>query len=382
MSPNQFDELKKIADEDGIAKSLDFLEHHFRRGKEFFKLFEVLKMRCRHQMGLPLIYSEQPDNLSEEQQALLEKGLLASCREIGTLLIKNGQLQDGWMYLQPVGDNELSEKLVRSVTPDDDNIDTIIEIAVSQGAAPAYGYELLLKQYGTCNGITTFDTQANRFDKTAQRSMAKLLLNHLYEELLSNIQYSIKETGTEFDEGSSLEQILEQFPDLMNEGAHHIDTTHLASLMRIARLVDDEGSLKKMAALSDYGQRLAEDFQYPGMAPFEDTYKDHSFFYHALTGKNVEAAVEHFRGKLKTVSVEEFGPVAHETLVEFLIRLGRKDEALSLMTNELLGKYEPMGIAPTPFEIAETDSQRSSLMEFYQRQDDLLGFAISMLKGK
>ena len=111
MSPTPFDELQRISEESGVEKSLDFLEHHFRKDKDFFKLFEVMKMRCRHQLGLPLIYSQQPDDLTPPQQRELEDRLLAACREVGTLFFESGMIEEGWMYLQPVGDKQLNEKL-------------------------------------------------------------------------------------------------------------------------------------------------------------------------------------------------------------------------------------------------------------------------------
>ena len=40
---------------DGVLATLDLLETHFRREKDFFRLFEVLKLRCRHKLGLPVL---------------------------------------------------------------------------------------------------------------------------------------------------------------------------------------------------------------------------------------------------------------------------------------------------------------------------------------
>ena len=132
MSSTPFDELQRISEESGVDESLEFLESHFRDNKEFFKLFEVLKMKCRHQLGLPLIYSRQPDDLTDPQQRELEDGLLSACREVGTLFFESGMIQEGWMYLQPVGDKRLNEKLVRSIESDQGNIDALIEVALSQ----------------------------------------------------------------------------------------------------------------------------------------------------------------------------------------------------------------------------------------------------------
>ncbi len=385
--PTQFEELQRIANESGVEKSLDFLEHRFRRDKEYFKLFEVLKMRCRHQLSLPLIYTQQPDELDEVQQRELEDGLLSACREIGTLFFRSGQYQEGWMYLQPVGDKELNEKLTRAVKVDDENIDGLVEIAVSQGAAPAYGYRLLLQHYGTCNGITTFDTQASRFDRPTQKLLARELLSHIYDELTNNIRFAIgqKENGEDSSEppphsDKSLAEIMKLYPDLTAGGAHHLDTTHLASVMRIARTVDDVEDIRKASELAAYGLGLDEDFQYPGSPPFENTYVDHNFFYNALLGVDVDAAVAHFEKKSTIHKAAEVGPIAEETLVDLLVRVGRNGEAVKLLTERLIGKYEPLGIAPQPFEVANSLETRLQLKSFYEQQDDLLGFAVSLLE--
>lgn len=392
MPPTPFEELQRLASESGVEKSLDFLEHHFRRDKEYFKLFEVLKMRCRHQLGLPLIYSQQPDELDETQQRILEDKLLAACREIGTLFFKSGQIQEGWMYLQPIGDKSLNEKLARSVVPDEENMDALIDITVSQGAAPVYGFGLLLKHYGTCNGITTFDTQATRFDPATRSQMARELLNHIYDELAANVNYAIGQGDKTNESGgdsrvnqqaessmASLADLMAAHPDLTKDGAHHIDTTHLASVMRIARLVDDPEDLRKAHELANYGSQLHEDFQYPGNPPFEDTFVDHGFFFGSLLGHDVDRAVAHFQAKMQSLSADEFGPVAEETLVDLLVRLGRNDEAITILTERVLGKYEPLGIAPPPFEIARTPEALARLREFYKAEGDLLGFAVSVL---
>ncbi|MFK7770210.1 MAG: hypothetical protein AB8B55_23570 [Mariniblastus sp.] len=383
-NPSVFDELTRLCNESGIEKSLDFLEHHFRRDKEYFKLFEVLKMRCRHRIGLPIIYSDTPDELDEGQQRELEDALIGACREVGTLFFKAGKLQEGWMYLQPVGDKTLSEKLIRSIPPDEDNTDAIVDVAITQGAAPIYGYQLMLKHYGTCNGITTYDTQAGRFDKATEKGMARELLHHLYEELVANIRYAIGENNPDKADAASkqnLAELMNSHPDLTVNGAHHIDTTHLASLMRIARAVDDPQDLELACQLAKYGTGLAEDFCYPGSPPFENTYQDHLVYFRALVGKDVDEAVAHFEKKITADASEEFGPVVEETFVDFLVRLGKTEQAISFATEKLLGKHDSLGIAPNVLNFASTSSELKKLMEYYQAENDLLGFGVCLLKG-
>ena len=382
MTSTPFDQLLRISETEGVEKSLDFLEHHFRKDKDYFKLFEVMKMRCRHKLDLPLIYSQQPDDLTEPQQRELEDGLLNACREVGTLFFKSSMIQEGWMYLQPVGDKQLNEKLVRSIKPNEDNIDTLIEIAVSQGAAPAYGYELLLDNYGTCNGITSFDSQAARFDAGVQRQMASRLVHHIHDELRENIRSWIQESkqDSNLKPDSTLSEMIESFPELTADGTHHIDTTHLSSAMRIARVLEEPSEISIARELANYGSKLAEEFQYPSAAPFEDTYLDHGLYFSALLGDQVDQAVEHFKSKTKTVDAQQYGPVADETLVDLLVRVGRTDEALSVATERLMGNESAMGIAPSAFDIARDSVQLQRLRDVYRSQDDLLGFAVAVLK--
>jgi hypothetical protein len=380
MTP--FDQLLHLAEEQGVDKTLDFLEHRFRSEQEYFKLFEVLKMRCRHKLGLPLLYGPQRDAIENEQQSQLEDCLLGACRDVGSLLLKSGRLQEGWMYLQPVGDREFSEKVIQTIEPNEENIDTIIEIAVTQGAAPTYGFKLLLNHYGTCNAITTFDTQAGRFDKTTQKSMAELLLRHLYRELCDNLCFTVEQNAKPTTDSSRLSSILEANPWLIADGAHHIDTTHLASVMRIARLVDEPEDLQKALELADYGEQLHPDFQYPSPPPFEDTYPDHQQYFRCLLGRDPSSAIGHFEKKCQSVDADQHGGIAYETLIDLLVRVGRNQQAIELLTDPAVDQFEPLGIAPQVLEVASSDEELNVVREFYRSQDDLLGFAASILKTK
>jgi hypothetical protein len=368
-----FEQLQQIVDEKGIEAGLDYLEQSTRRKREYPQLFEVLKMRVRWGMGLPILYSQTPDDIDEDQQRKLEDGLLAACREVGTLLFKNGDFVQGWAYLQPVGDKELSEKLIRSVEVNDENADALIDIAVSQGAAPGYGFKLLLNQFGTCNGITTFDTQAAMFDTESQRAMATELLCHLYDQLVENLVAVVKESDGELADPLTLGSILDQNKEL-SQGSYVIDATHLASVVRIGRILEDESHLRQAYDLARYGSYLPDDFQYPGQVPFEDTYVDHLKFYGALLGRDVDDAIAHFGAKMKMHDPLQHGSVAIESAIDLLVRVGRHDEAIDVMTQELLGQHAPIGIAPMPTDVAKTAAQKRKLMAFYRSQDDLLGF--------
>ena len=97
-------------------------------------------------------------------------------------------------------------------------------------------------------------------------------------------------------------------------------------------------------------------------------------------GQNVDTAIEHFLAKTVATEADQLGPVVEETYVEFLSRLGKNTEAVEFLTDRLLGKFESMGIAPPPFELADTPESLKKLRDFYQSTDDLLGYAVCCLK--
>ena len=63
-------------------------------------------------MDLPLVAKENEPSRPDDVERQLEVGLLDACREAGTMLIEDGKVGEGWMYLRPTGDTELAKKLI------------------------------------------------------------------------------------------------------------------------------------------------------------------------------------------------------------------------------------------------------------------------------
>ncbi len=379
-SPEIYERLQSLTKESGIASALEFLSGHFREQKQPHQLFEILKMKSRHELGLPLLYGQDSETLSEEQQKNLEDGLLAACREVGIALIENGDYQQGWMYLQPVGDRNLVIELFSKIEATEENTEELIEVTLSQGAAPEIGYALLMKQFGTCNAITTFDTQLVQLEKPLRKRLAAQLVTHLYQELVENIANHVEEKEGQRPGETSLSALKANRAWLTEGGGHHVDTTHLASVMRIGQIVDDPEALRMLLEMARYGSGLASDFHYEGYPPFKETYLSHQLFYQALLGENVDEAIRYFDEQAKTIDRNQHGSAAVETLIDLLARVGRNEQAIDVSTELLLGQGETIGVAPGVFEIASNQSELKQLMDYYREKDDLLGYAIGLLR--
>ena len=102
---NEFDSLQSEL-KNGPAAALAHLASSFRSQQKLHELFEALKMQVRLANNLPILYSDTPDDLTEEQRTALENGLIAACREVGTAFLQQGKVREGWMYLRPVGEKK------------------------------------------------------------------------------------------------------------------------------------------------------------------------------------------------------------------------------------------------------------------------------------
>src|SRR4051812_23335996 len=177
----------------GPSAMLTALADRFREEKKYHELFEALKMQVRHSLGLPILPTEGggSDNLPEETRNKLEEGLVDACRQVGELLLKDGKVREGWMYLRPVGDKSAAANLISGIQPDDDNTEELIEVLLYEGVDTGRGFALLLERNGTCNSITTFDQVMNQRTRMEKQTAAACLLNRLYSDLIGNVKADI-----------------------------------------------------------------------------------------------------------------------------------------------------------------------------------------------
>ena len=223
------------------------------------------------------------------------------------MLLRSGRIREGWVYFRPTGDTRAAADLIRSLEVTDDNSEEIIQVALHEGVDTAYGYKLLLERNGTCNSITAFDQTLGGRHYRDQRAAAELLLEHVYRELVSSLRFDIERRDGSPPAESTVAELIKDRKYLFDDGAYHLDTTHLAAVIRIARVLDSEPQVKKVMELVDYGRRLNSQYQYPGDEPFVDFYQANALFYGALLGRGVDAALAYFERKTREVDFHQHG---------------------------------------------------------------------------
>lgn len=379
MSDASFDQLQAAFARGGASALLDQLVQQLRDDRRYHELFDALLLQARHRLGLPAIITAPLDDLPEPKRTQVEEVYLAACREVGLLLLHAGQLRAAWMYLRPLADKQLLAAELAQIEPDEDNLEDLIEIALHEGMAPALGYRLVLENHGTCNAISTFDAALAGRPAADRRAAAGLLVEHLYRELVASVREDIRRQEGSEPRETNLVALLADRDWLFLNNNYHVDTTHLAATVRIARLVDDPAILKLALELTEYGRQLASQFQFAGEEPFQDVYPMHARYFRAVLGQDVEPTLELFREKAEAAAAAEEGTQAAEAYVELLARLGRYSQAADEAARLLPGKIRGSAAVPSLMELSQQAGSYERLLESARSKDDPVSYTAGLL---
>ena len=258
-----FDQLGQLASQGRKEPAIDALIDHLEQSGQFHELFEALKMKLRLQLGLPAAQVDQESPLDDETESRLERGLIAACRRVGEAFAGQGKIREAWMYLRPVGDPQAAAAALAGIEPDGENLDDLIQVLLHEAVDVRRGYQLALQRLGTCNSITLFEQSLAARPRADQQQAAELLVRHVHGELLGNLQRDIERREGQPPSQSSVAEIIQARPDLLKDGSYHLDTSHLASTVRFARVLDDPEPLRLALDIAQYGRRLHPQYQYP-----------------------------------------------------------------------------------------------------------------------
>jgi len=152
-----------------------------------------------------------------------------------------------------------------------------------------------------------------------------VLAAHLHAELMGNLLRDLEARGIAAPSPATIPSLLEAFGT--SEIGLHVDVSHLQSVLRIARLCDDEPTIRRAWELAIYACRLPADLVYPGEPPFEHVGEASRLFYGSHLGIDIDHAIRFFRSAAATAEPEA-GSLPHDVLMLLLARLGRPAEAL------------------------------------------------------
>ncbi|MFM8414097.1 MAG: hypothetical protein ACKOCX_05170 [Planctomycetota bacterium] len=403
----EFDSLVEVCTADGPDAMLDALAASLARRGRWHALFDLRMLQARQALGLPLAGETGP--LDEAARDRLDELSLAACREVGWPLLDVGQVAAAWMYLRAAAAPEdvasrLAALAARVVPPrgtgdelgacgaadaDEETarlVQEILGVALWESAAPALGIELVLRTQGTCNAVTAYEQAVSRLPAARQQAAARVLVAHLHAEVLRNLAFDLDQRGIDTAAAAAAEAplvaLLDAAGGLGDDPSIHVDVSHLQSVLRIARVCDDEPTLRQAWELACYACRLPGEVTYPGEPPFEHVGEASRRFFGAQLGIDADAAVAFFRRAAAAADPLEAGTLPADVLVLLLHRLGRDAEALlAAVQRPREGGPSPLqaaGMLPALVELAAASGQWDVLFDACRRHGDEITFAAAL----
>lgn len=387
MQDESFDRLANTLAERGVDAAFAELVDRLGASRDFHRVFEALTLRARYDLGIPLVQTSPSSDLPAAVRDRYEQRIIEACREVGGLFLAAGDLANAHRYLSMIGELDSIRAAIDAYHPEEGARDeAVIEVALGQGVHPVKGLDLMLRRYGICQAISACQGVLGQPIPASTRSdCVRLLVRALHAELVARLAAEIQQREGGGDEASapataSIPLLLAGRDWLFENDNYHIDTSHLNSVVRLARLLEKCPETFLAIQLCEYGRRLSERYSFPDPPPFENVYEDSLVFFKVIAGIEVDKGLAHFRAKAENGSIEEAGSLPAETLVNLLVRAGRWEEAVDYAGAKLNTVREPLGTCPTINELCQEAGRFDDMARLARARDDLVSFAAGLIQ--
>lgn len=385
MQHESFDSLANTLAERGVTAAFAELVDRLGASRDFHRVFEALTLRARYDLGIPLVQTSPSSELPADVRDRYEQRIIEACREVGELFLAAGDLANAHRYLSMIGELDSIRAAIDAYRPEEGARDeAVIEVALGQGVHPVKGLDLMLRRYGICQAISACQGVLGQPLPASTRSdCVRLLVRALHAELVGRLAAEIQQReGGEASApvATSIPLLLAGRDWLFENDNYHIDTSHLNSVVRLARLLEKCPETFLAIQLCEYGRRLSERYSFPDPPPFEDVYEDSFVFFKVIAGIEVEKGLAHFRAKADNCSIEEASSLPAETFVNLLVRAGRWEEAVEYAGAKLNTVREPVGTCPTINELCQEAGRFDDMARLARARDDLVSFAAALIQ--
>jgi len=384
-----FEQLDAALRGGGASEAIDVLVDWAERSENSRALLDALLLKARHDLGLPLVPVGPLAELPEPVRTQYEDRYIEAIRRVGRQRLEAGDILGAWPYFRAIGEKEPIAEAIEAVDPDaieGEVLGQIMEVALQHGVHPRRGFELVLETYGVCSAITAFEQLPPEEDVRAE--CAERLAKTLLEQLGWNLRSEIERAGQPAPpETATIAELIADRPWLFEEEGYHIDTSHLASIVRMSPLLREPEAIRAALELTDYGRRLSDRLRYEGDPPFEKLYEDHAVYLKALLGEDVEAAIAHFRAKLPEPRSDPDGDepdplltMPAQMLIRLLDRLGRQEEAIPIAAEHLQGVPDGYLLCPNLTSLCQAANRWDLLAQYAREHGNAVQYAAAILQ--
>jgi hypothetical protein len=380
LSPETYARLQGTLVDKGPVAAVDQLCADLRELEDFNALFYALLMKKRVELGVSPFPTGASAELPTNTHAEYEQAIREAGRLVGNEFLNRHDLRKAWFYFQMLGEPEPVREYLDKFRPTDaDDIQPLVEVGLYHGVHPEKGFDLVVERYGICNAITTYSGQDFSRNPAAKQHAIRALVRSLYDQLRERLKADVEGRGGSVPDGETVGDIVETHPELFEEGAYHIDTSHLSSVCQFALELDASPERRQARELCAYGEKLSDTFKFASDPPFENSYADYKVLLDVLDGRDVQAGLKHFRDKIDP-AFKEGSTFPAEVYVNLLLKLDRKADALEVAKKYLAGENRQLS-CPSVYELCQQAGDYRGLAEAAKGRGDGVNFLAGLIAG-
>src|SRR5262249_37429486 len=154
-------------------------------------------------------------------------------RLVGRLYLEENDIPRAWMYFRMLGEPELVARALENYQfKEEEDRQSLIEIAFHQGVHPRKGFDWILGHYGICSAITQVSGQEFP-DLEVRQYCVRGLVRSLYEQLRGRLAEDITHREGRAPTEGTIRGLMAGRDALFEDEFSHIDVSHLGSIVQM-----------------------------------------------------------------------------------------------------------------------------------------------------
>ena len=380
MDATPLDAIQAELENHGPLAAADRLCEHLKAHEDWHSYFYAKLLRKRVELGVSPFPSGPSSDLPAATHEPYEAAIREAAREVGQALLARKDFPRAWGYFRLIGEAGPMREALENYEPGpDDDTYPVVEIAWHQQVHPKRGFDIYLSRHGICSSITMVgSTDLSSFPEIRSYCYSQLVRT-LYDQLAERLRNDLEQRG--LPTADSVRAMMRD--ELFTDDAYHIDVSHLSSVVQMAIQLpaSERETLMKALELSEYGQRLAPQFQGGADCPFENTYSDYSVYLKTLLGIDSEEGLRYFEAKVPG-ELADGNTLPAEVYVNLLLKMDRKAQALSAARKYLEHADERNLSCPGPMELARQTGDYPAVTATAKATGDAVTFLAGLIAGR
>jgi len=383
MDQAVFERIAKDAADAGAERAFAAAEAALVNEKEFHRLFDLLLMKARHELGLPLFLQAPASSLPKDVQEAYEPKVVDAARRVGKEFLKANDLSSAFPYFNMISELEPLRQALEEYKPgdDEDDLDPIVDLAIAHNVHPKRGLELVVQRFGICQAITTCEQLLAQGIRSPERDeCVKILVRSLHAELTERLRADV--TSKEGSAPAGIMAMLKDRDWLFADDAYHVDTSHLNAVVRMARMLPKCDEVFQAIQLCEYGRRLSPRYRYAEPAPFEDVFESSARYLKVIAGVETSKGLDYFRSRADAAAANDIENHAPDVYVHLLTIVGRREEAVAYAGKKLNAAERRPAFGPGVNDLCQQAGDFDAMARYARARGDLLGFVAGVVQGK